>query len=100
MSTSILDALQYDDDRTGILRLYVFHPSGMGYEVRQYFSRHIRYPDEEISVADAREIASAAVAAGKEVRITNCGDLLIFHARAGAVLFPLDGEESFWRSIQ
>lgn len=99
MPTFTLNQLQYSDDRTGILRIYVFHPSGRGYEARQYFSRHIRYPEEEVSVGDAKAISDAAVSNGREVRITNGGDELVFHAKDGVVLFPAEGADAFWRSI-
>ena len=99
MPIEILTQLQYSDDRNGTLRLYVYRLDGRGYEIRQFFARTIRYPDEEISVPAAKLLCDAAVDLGREVRITNGGDLFVFHARDGEVIWPKSGADSFWREV-
>jgi hypothetical protein len=90
-----LTELQYSTDRKGPWQLYIYHPSGRGYEIRQYFAREVRYPDEEIGIAAAAELSNRAVANGKEVRVTDGGDFLVFHSQNGRILYG----ENFWKEI-
>jgi hypothetical protein len=98
-----LTELQYTDELTGALQLYVYQPdssSRTGYETRTWFTRQIRYPDEQITIGEAKRCVEAAMARGQEVRITNGGDNLVFHAKDGKVLWPKAGAEGFWKRVE
>jgi hypothetical protein len=95
-----LSELQYDTDLSGCLRLYIYRADGLGYEKRTYFARKVKYPDEEIDMEAAKSLCDNAVLMGREVRITNSGDFLIFHAKSGEVLWPLEGSECFWKRVR
>lgn len=95
MPSFTLSELQYSTDRKGPWRLYVYNADGTGYEVRQYFSRHIRYPDEEVPIQTAKQLTDAALAKNREVRITDGGDFLVFHAQHGRIVYG----ENFWKEI-
>lgn len=81
METFTLTELQYSQDRKGPFALYIFDSTGY-HSGRQYFASKIKRAD-------------AAIAKGKEVRITDGGDMLVFHSRGGKVLFG----EKFWEEI-
>jgi hypothetical protein len=76
-----LTKLQYTDEFDGAFRLYV-------------------YPDEQITIEEAKRCAEMAMARGREVRITNGGDNLVFHAKDGKVLWPKAGAEEFWKRVE
>lgn len=90
-----LAGLQYSEDREGPWRLYVYDRLGRGYEVRVWFARKVKYPEEENSIAVAKAIVDKALASGQEVRICDGGDILVYHARGGRVLY---GRE-FWKEL-
>ncbi len=93
-----LTELQYSADISGPLKLYIYGEDGYhrGFE---WFSRKPKYPDEEITVERARVDTIVAVMAGREVRITNGSDFLVFWAKDGKVLFPKEGVEKFWKAV-
>lgn len=86
--------LQYSTDREGPWALYVYYPNGY-YSGRQWFGRAIKYPDEEITIAEAKARADAAIAAGNEVRVCDGGDMLTFHSKDGKTIYG----EDFWEGI-
>ncbi len=94
----ILTELQYRDERQGPLKLYIFEEDGY-HHGGQWFSKNVRYPDEEIPIERAKVEATVAMLAGREVRVTNSGDFLVFHAKGEEVIWPKEGAEAFWRSI-
>lgn len=94
-----LKELYYSEDRGFPLRLYVYDRMGY-YRTAPWFSPKVKYPDEEITVEEARKRAEAGVKAGLEVRITNGDDFLVFHAKDGKVIYPAEGAEAFWRSLE
>ena len=96
MGTFTLTELRYSDDRKGPWQLYVYALDRKGYEVKRWFAKDVKYTDEEISVIDAFEIASiASIVQGKEVRVCDGGDELVYHAKGSKVLYG----ESFWRDV-
>lgn len=94
MPVHTLDQLQYSQDRKGPFALYVFREDGF-HSGKQWFNKQVRYPDEEITIAQAQGKTARAMAAGLEVRITDGGDMLVFHAHGSKVLYG----ENFWDEV-
>jgi hypothetical protein len=91
-----LRELMYDNRCGGPLDLYLFASNG-NYAAAQRFVQNVSTPGEEISTIEARQRAESHCSAGGEVRITNAADLLVYHARAGAIIFPPANRiEFFW----
>jgi hypothetical protein len=93
-----LTQLQYSKDLHGPFALYVYERNGY-HTGKQWFAKVIRYADEEISVPLAKSRAMAAIAEGREVRICDGGDMLVYHSRNGVQLYP-DPEIDFWKAIE
>jgi hypothetical protein len=93
-----LTELQYSTDRKGPFALVIYEPNSQYHHGKQWFEKVPKYPDEEISVGEARHRVEKAIAQDREVRICDRGDLLVFHAKAGKVLFP-NNAEKFWEEI-
>lgn len=92
-----LTELQYSHDRKLPLRLYRYAPDGF-HRGGLWFDR---LPgEEEASIVEARKMAEHHMATGNELRVTNSGDELVFHAMNGKVLFPPEGAEKFWESLK
>jgi hypothetical protein len=98
MPVEHLTQLQYSTDLRGPFALYVYGSDGY-HSGKQWFSKTIRYPDEEISVPLAKSRALKAVAEKREVRITDGGDMLVYHARGGVQLYPSNGLD-FWKAVE
>ena len=97
MATFTLDTLQYSDDRKGPWRIYVYQPNS------EYHSGGIgfrkgpaKYPDEELSFMAAKVKCANAMRNGRQVRIVDGGDMLVFHAKGAVVLYG----ETFWEDLQ
>lgn len=95
MATFILDQLQYADDRKGPFRLYIFDKDGM-HNGSRWFRKFPKY-SEEITIPAAQVITEEAVTLRKEVRITDSGDMLVYHAIDGKVVYPAQGD--FWQEV-
>lgn len=91
-----LTELQYSDERTGPFKLYLYNRDGF-HSGAQWFEDQPKYPEEEITTFEAFTKATDAVARGYEVRVTDGGDFLVFHADDGKVLYPAGGD--FWKEI-
>ncbi len=89
-----LTQLQHSSEIKGSLALYVYDANGY-HRGAQYFRRVVQYPGEEITVAEAHGLADKAFSERREVRITDSGDLLVFHSKDGQVLYP-DNPQRFW----
>src|SRR6266850_161030 len=87
-----LTTLQYSKDRSGPWKLYIFEPSSQYHGGGIWFRGKPKYPDEEITTAEAKERTDKAIAANREVRICDGGDMLVFHAENGTVVY---GEKFF-----
>lgn len=71
------------------VRLYVY--GGDGYHSGgQWVSTTIprKYPDEEIYLSEALKRINEAMSQGFEVRVTNDGDQMVFHAIGDSQIFP------------
>jgi hypothetical protein len=95
MATYKLTQLQYSQDRKGPFQLYVFGRDGRSYTVRTWFAKPVTFPDEEIPIAEARELATAAISHGQEVRVCDAGDELVFHSAGGKTIYG----DRFWEEI-
>jgi hypothetical protein len=65
------------------MRLYVYQPDGMHDEGIEITSQ------SQLNGPGTRMILEAAMARGVEIRMTDPGDFLVFHADKGKVLFPV-----------
>lgn len=90
-----LTGLQYSDDHTGPWRLYLYDEDGF-HSGAKWFAREIQYPDEERTIAEAKALTELAVASNLEVRVTDGGDMLVFHVRNGEILYG----KNFWEEIE
>jgi hypothetical protein len=95
MTIHTLNTLQYSKDSAGPWGLYVYRHNGY-HTGAVWFARKVRNPDEQITIAKAKAVADAAIAEGKEVRITDSGDMLVFHSQGCKQLYP-DGD--FWGGL-
>lgn len=80
----------------GPWKLYIFGWDGLHSGGQWFTAGKIKYPDEEISSARAKEKAETAVAKGLEVRICDGMDHLVFHSRKGKVVLG----ETFWNEAK
>jgi hypothetical protein len=78
-------------------RLYIFDADGM-HGGGQWFQRVPQYPDECISVEAAQAAAERAIADGREVRVTDGGDMLVLHVVNGKRLYPA-ATVNVWESL-
>lgn len=100
MSVYKLTELQYSDDRKFPLRLYCYAPDGF-HRGGIWFDRVPKYPEDgEITVEQAHKLADQHLTSGSELRITNSGDFLVFHAQGRVVTYPPEGAEKFWESLK
>jgi len=96
----ILTELQYRKATEGPWRIYVFDRSGF-HRGGKYFrkgSPPTDHPEENhlwVTAEFAKDDAIRAIRQGLEVRITDGGDMLVFHAVKGRYVFPLDPQD-FW----
>lgn len=89
-----LTELQYSTDRTEPMRLYVFRKDGY-HTGGVWFRTKIKYPKEEITTAEAKRRTDEAMAKKLEVRICDGGDMLVFHAKDGKIVYGDD----FWETV-
>lgn len=97
MTEHILTELQYSNDREGPFRLYIYAKNG--YHSGGIWVRRVpKYPGE-ITTQRACTMAVSYCAEGAEVRITDGGDMLVYHAKDNQVLYPAPEEMAdakFW----
>jgi hypothetical protein len=94
-----LTELQYSHDRKGPFRLYIYEPNSECHCGGIWFQRVPQYPEEgEISCAEAMVLALEAQSAGREVRICDAGDMLVYHQKGGKILYP-QPIGNFWSEI-
>lgn len=92
MSTFNLTELQHAEPGDGPWKLYVYRRDGYHDGGIWFRKGPAAYPDEELSFAAAKVKCANALRNGREVRICDGGDLLVFHAKAGKIIFG----EKFW----
>jgi len=87
-----LHELQHAETGAGPWKLYVYDKNGYHRGGKWFRKGSMQYPDEEITFKDAEEQCHAAIQQCREVRICDGGDNLVFHAKAGAIIYG----ENFW----
>lgn len=96
VSTYELTKLQHSEDRKGPWRLYIFEPHSEFHRGGVWFSDKPKYPEEgEITTAQALTRCANAVSEGREVRVCDGGDMLVYHFREGRVLHGA----TFWKDV-
>jgi hypothetical protein len=95
-NTYTLTELQYAEQGEGPWKLYVYNEEGKHYRPKWFRKGEMKYPDKEITVLDAFCHAETARVQGREVRICDGGDMLVYHAKDGKVLYPPDDSRQFW----
>jgi hypothetical protein len=90
-----LTELQYAEIGEGPWVLYTYGCDGM-HNGKQWFRKgKMKYPDEEISLREAKIRSDSNILKRWEVRICDGGDMLVFHSANGAVLYG----EGFWEAV-
>lgn len=95
---NLSEILFADPIRGEDFKLYLYDNDGFHSGAIWFTSGRIRYPDEQIPAEMARGLAEKHMMGGLEVRITNGGDLLVFHSMRGQMLYPTNAE-SFWSKV-
>ena len=97
MSVHTLTKLQYSTDQKGPWRLYIYEPNSEYHRGGTWFQNKPKYPEEgEIPTQLAFEKSDLAFHLGREIRVCDGGDMLVFHALNGEVLYGKD----FWESAK
>ena len=99
MERHTLTELQYSGDRKGPFKLYIYEPNRTYHLGGVWFRNKPKYPGEEIPTSHAKIKALAAIAEGREVRVCDGGDNIVFHAKGDKVLYPAPPAD-FWREIE
>jgi hypothetical protein len=92
-----LTQIIYSTDVRGPWALYLYDAAGYHSGAR-WFAKHVRYPKEQISIAMARRLAEVNIANLLEVRITDAGDMLVYHNVNGAQIYPQGVD--FWTAVE
>lgn len=81
-------------------RLYIYGTDGYHSGGQWFTSGPIKYPDEQIDASEAAAREMLARHRKLETRVTNSGDMLVFHSVDGEILYPkgVNGGE-FWTSL-
>lgn len=91
-----LTQLQYSVDRKGPWKLYIFELNSEYHRGGVWFMEKPKYPEEgEITIAKASLLVMEAIKDGREIRVCDGGDMLVYHWRNGRV----EHGENFWTEI-
>jgi hypothetical protein len=90
-----LTKLQYAEIGDGPWKMYVYNNQGFHSGGIWFRKGKAKYPDEEITISDAKVWAAAAIRNKREVRICDGGDNLVFHSQNGKILYG----EGFWEAV-
>ena len=93
-----LTELQFAETGDGPWALYIYGRAGFHTGKVWFRKGPMKYPDEEITATEAKERVEKASGDGREVRICDGGDMLVFHSERGVVLYP-DSAEEFWKAV-
>jgi hypothetical protein len=94
-----LTELQHAEIGEGPWKLYIYGKNGFHTGGVWFRRGPMKYPDEEITAEEAKSRADSAIADGREVRVCDGGDELVFHSQNGATLYPDDGLD-FWKTVR
>lgn len=95
-----LNTLAYDDDVRGPLRLYIYNAANGRMHQGGCWFRNQPINIDESDTSTAKHVAHEYHKCGTQLRITNSGDNLVFHAVGGKVIYPADGWDGFWKRVQ
>lgn len=98
MTIEVLTELHYAQPRNGPWALYVFDRHGFHGGKKWFRKGPMKYPDEEITAAAAKDDVNRALAQGLEVRICDGLDELVFHAKGIKQIHPANAED-FWKVV-
>lgn len=84
--------LRTEDVDKGPWKIYIFDQSGYHHGGQWFRIGKLKYPNEEISFARAKQFCESAVGKGLEVRICDGMDWLVFHSVNGKVIHG----STFW----
>jgi len=81
-------------------RLYIYDKDGFHSGGQWFTSGPIKYPEEQIDCLEAAVREMKARNEGLETKVTNAGDMLVFHSVNGEILYPrgISGGE-FWKRL-
>lgn len=96
MPVHTLTELQYSKDREGPFRLYIYGKDGK--HDGCIWVRRVPEEADEIDCTEAIVQTLEAAAQGFEVRITDDGDMLVYHCKGADVLYPKP-IGNFWKEI-
>jgi hypothetical protein len=98
MPIETLIALQYSQDRKGPFQLYIYEPNSEYHRGGVWFENKPKYPEEEITTEIAQSRVWQAMTEKREVRICDGGDMLVFHAKDGRIIYPPKPAD-FWEEV-
>jgi hypothetical protein len=90
-----LTELQHAEAGPGPWKIYIYGRDGYHSGGKWFRKGNMKYPEEEITLAAAEQRSKEAFARKKEVRVCDGGDMLVFHAVDGKVIYG----DNFWSSI-
>ena len=90
------DLIPAEDVGKGPWRLYIFNEQGFHHGGHWFRNGRVKYPNEEISFARARQFTEVAIGKGFEVRICDGMDNLVFRSERGKVTFG----STFWNEAR
>ena len=92
-----LTELQYAPTGDGPWKIYLFNEDGYYDRENKYWFRRgkMKYPAEECTIEHAKKCADEWTERGLEVKITDGGDMLVFHSVNGEIVYG----PNFWREV-
>ena len=92
MPIETLTELQYSQDRKGPWKLYIYEKDSEYHRGGVWFEAKPKYPEEEMTTQRAADAAKEAFIQGREIRVCDGRDMLVFHSKGDRILFG----ENFW----
>jgi len=91
-----LTELQHSSDRAGPWKMYIYDKNSAYHRGGFWFMDDPKYPEEgEVTTTEAKTRCIIAVSEGREVRICDSGDMLVFHFDGMNVLHG----HNFWNEV-
>lgn len=95
---TLTELIYAEPEKGASYKLVIYNKQGYHYSPQWFTSGKIRYPQEEITLEQARKRAEPDIARGLEVRIVDGGDFLIAHWIDGKQIYP-DPSISIWEKL-
>ena len=90
-----LTELQYAEIGDGPWKLYIYGADEFHGGGKWFRKGKPKYPDEEITLTEAKKRSDANIAQRLEVKVCDGGDMLVFHSQCGVVLYG----DGFWEAV-